>query len=162
MRITSTRLSAATNALMALLSEYRNDLVEGRLPASDPYYPENITPDIVECCLKGIEDYIWSDIHKAGGSHATWQHARVPGAPKLTKDDLRPPRFLEMPYDSQLAVVQGMHRVLNPFRATDEEIAEEEKIAEMQRQREEAYAAERAANLARDPNFYDSEALGYC
>lgn len=146
---------------MAWLTECRNALVDGTPIASDPFYPNVILPSVVECTLKAIDDYIWSEIIKAGTTHANWQSNRVPMAPRLTAAQLRPPKFLDLPYDNQLAIVQGMHRVLDPFRATQEEIDEDDRKAAERAEADRKYEAERAANLARDPHFYDNEYSGY-
>lgn len=160
MRIAKKNQSAATNALMVWLSDCRNRMVTNQPLVSDPYFEVQFPPEHVTGALSEMDSYIWSEIINAGTSHAPWQEA-VSNGRKLKKEDLVPPRFLQLSYESQLAIIQGCYRVLNPFRATEEEIAEEEQADALKADMERAYAAERAQNLANDPHYYDYE-YTYC
>lgn len=162
MRIAAKYTQASTDACMKWLKECRNRMVAGEVIHLDPFCEVTFEPADVDAALKGVETYIWSEIQNAGGTHATWQHARVPGSPVMTKDQLHPPRFLELPYPQRLAIMQGCYRVMNPFRATDETDAEEYRAKEAAIAQAKAYAEERARNLAANPHYYDYEYYEYC
>lgn len=140
-----------TTELITWLQFCRDEVVAGRPLKPDPWYPRSdlLTEDVVTAVLQMVEDNFTHELKVAVSYHAQQQ-----GQPAET---LRAPRFLKLPEAQRFAIVQGIDRVCQAYRMTDEEVAEWERknwaLLEVERER----LAERAANLERDPHFYDYE-----
>lgn len=164
MRIRASEFAACTHELIAWEHKVFDAIQRGEAVPFDPFYERNakLTADVVEACIRQHEDNLDYEIQNFPLYHAG--HQEVPGYSSEVIDSeanrrywstrLRTQRWDLLPYQQKLAIVQGMDRVLNAHRMTDEDIAAE--AAEIQR------AAElRAAHLAADPHYYDRDDYGY-
>ena len=113
MKVSQKNIDACTDELMAWLKHCRDCVVAGVELRLDPFYERTalLTQDVVTAVLTGIVDYIQYEITKSPTYHANRQGC--------VETSLRTPAFLTLPYSQQLAIVQGIDRVCQPYRATD-------------------------------------------
>jgi len=103
------------------------ELTEHERPLSpDPFYIRNslLTPVIVKKVIDSLEDIFAKEIVNYPGYHRNAQGVSE-------SQYLVPPGFNWLPQAQQLAIVQGIDRIFQKHRVTDEEIAKE--VAEHER-----------------------------
>jgi len=85
---------------------------EGRHIQADPFYARNklLTPAVVKQVMASIEDIFKSELQRYPGYHRTAQGISA-------REYLIPPGFDHLPHDEQLAVVQGIDRIFQEYRA---------------------------------------------
>lgn len=81
----------------------------------DPFYERNaeLTPGVVKDVIGAIESLFVSELKKFPG-----YHQRAQGVSE--SEQLVPPGFDTLPSQEQLAVVQGVDRIFQEYRASDE------------------------------------------
>ena len=97
------------------------ELINQGLPLQpDPFYTRNdvLTPEVIKQVLDGMENIFVTEIARYPGYHRTHQGI-------ADTEYLVPPGFNELPAAQQLAVVQGIDRVFNAHRMTEDELAAE-------------------------------------
>lgn len=161
MRVRDADFQQCVDEQMLWLKECRDKMVAHEPIELDPYHARTalFTHEMVTGILESIKEKIDYELKIYGRTH----HAKWQGQPYET---LRTPRYLELPYEQQVAIVQGLDRIAQRYRLSDEEIEAERVKKEAEQaariEAQERYAAERAANLAADPHFYDNERCPNC
>lgn len=100
--------------VIAWLSQCHKAIQEGRLVQANPFYDRNplLTPAVVGTVLVEIEEMFAAEMRKFPEYHRTAQG--------LTPTQrMVAPRFRRLPYDQQLAVVQGIDRVFQKYRVPE-------------------------------------------
>jgi hypothetical protein len=94
----------------------------GRPLQVDPFYPRNplLTPDVVTKVIDGIEGIFRSELVKFPAYHREAQGISA-------SEYLIPPGFDKLPYNQQLALVQGIDRIFQQYEA--EKPAEQPELA---------------------------------
>lgn len=83
----------------------------------DPFYArsEKLTPEIVHMVLKTIEDLFITEFKKYPGYHNNAQ--------SIAKGEkLVPPGFDALPYPEQFAIVQGIDKIYQKYRPSEEHV----------------------------------------
>ena len=87
---------------------------QGRPLQPDPFYPRNdlLTSEVVKQVIEGIEGVFISELTKFPEYHRKAQGISA-------SERLVPPGFPQLPYSEQLAVVQGIDRIFQDYRAPE-------------------------------------------
>lgn len=116
MRFTQSRdeQRKATDEVLKWLEVCWQHRKDGREILPDPFYPRNekLTPAVVEAVLKHIEGLMLKEFANYANYH---RNAQGIGP----NQHLVPPKFLGLPYAQQLAVVQGIDRIMQDYRAEE-------------------------------------------
>lgn len=92
----------------------------GEVIQPDPFYERNnvLTEDIVTMVLTSITNLMHNEFVKYPGYHYPAQNV------KQGEVLLVPPPYLKMPYQTQFAIVQGIDRIMQSYRAEEVVIVE--------------------------------------
>ena len=100
----------------------------------DPFYERNevLTRTVIEAVIAGIEAVYTNELQRYPGWHHSANHLTV-------NQVLVMPGYSSLPLDEQLALVQGIDRICQKYRATPAEEAAIEKWIEQQNALAEEY-----------------------
>ena len=85
----------------------------------DPFWHRNelLTPEIVKAIIADMEELFISELQRYPAYHRNAQGISA-------SEVLIPPGFNKLPYNQQLAVVQGLDKIYCEYRAVDEPVPE--------------------------------------
>jgi len=128
MRIRPSEEKLCVDETMAWLHKVWELTEQERPLQPDPFYERNdgLTPNVVRAVIGDLERIFATEIEKYPGYHRNAQGIS-------NAEYLVPPGFNWLPYPQQLAIVQGIDRIFNSHRMSDEEseAAEEEEDEEV-------------------------------
>ncbi len=115
MKVLDGKKTEAVSEVTDFLQTIWQLMEDGRIATlqPDPFYPRNgvLTKEVVEGVVSAIEfDVFEFEIQKYPGYHK--EHQQLEPGEKLVR-----PGFTELPYPQQLALVQGLDRITQCYRA---------------------------------------------
>jgi hypothetical protein len=110
-----TKQKECTAEVMAWLHHVWEMQGRGEVVQPDPFYERSalLTEDVVRGVLTSITNLMLDEFKKFPGYHYPAQNV------KQGEVMLVPPPYLTMPYAVQFAIVQGIDRIMQPYRVED-------------------------------------------